>query len=159
MWSRLSVLARALPTGVGASPSPLATQLRHASKAASGTGGVTRSSNPKYRGVKVLGDQPVNAGGIIMRQVSRRYTPGENARIGKDYTIYSTVTGFVEFQRVRLPKPRHFIHVREHSKEEHAEHVAKRIAYRKAEKKRRSQTWQFTVEPVARVAQPSGGAR
>ena len=42
--------------------------VRFAGKKAGGTGGVSRSSNPKYMGIKVHGDQIVKAGGIIYRQ-------------------------------------------------------------------------------------------
>ena len=124
-------------------------QVRHASKAGTGVGGVCRTSRPKSRGVKVLGDQPVKSGSIIVRQLGRRYLPGENAGIGRDDTIYAKIDGFVEFQRVRRPKPRHYVHVRDHNREEHTEQVAKRVALRNTDAQRRRRTWQFTVdEPV-----------
>ena len=60
-----------------------------------------RDSNPKYRGVKVYGGQQVKPGGIILRQVGTRFKPGRNAKLGRDFTIFSLVDGIVEFQKNR----------------------------------------------------------
>lgn len=62
---------------------------RFASKKAGGTGGVTRTSNPKYLGVKIFGDQKAAAGNIILRQRGHRWVPGENVGIGRDHTLYA----------------------------------------------------------------------
>ena len=59
-----------------------------------------RDSNPQYRGVKRFGGQRVKAGGIIIRQVGKRFYPGENVGLGRDYTIYSLVEGTVQFQTI-----------------------------------------------------------
>ena len=106
---------------------PAQQHVRHATKKTGGTGGVSRTSNPKYLGLKIYGDQFAKAGSIIMRQRGARYKPGENVGIGRDYTLYALVDGFVEFTRRRLPKPRTFIHVRAHSAEEHQARVAARV--------------------------------
>eukprot|EP00322_Chrysochromulina_rotalis_P025124 CAMPEP_0115851226 /NCGR_PEP_ID=MMETSP0287-20121206/12372_1 /TAXON_ID=412157 /ORGANISM="Chrysochromulina rotalis, Strain UIO044" /LENGTH=168 /DNA_ID=CAMNT_0003305251 /DNA_START=21 /DNA_END=527 /DNA_ORIENTATION=+ len=100
---------------------------RHATKKTGGSGGVTRTSNPKYLGIKIYGDQFAKAGSIIMRQRGAKYKPGENVGIGRDYTLYAMVDGFVEFTRRRLPRNQTWIHVRSHSREEHQARVAARV--------------------------------
>jgi large subunit ribosomal protein L27 len=56
-----------------------------------------RDSNPKMLGVKVFAGQVVPAGSIIVRQRGTRFRPGDGAGIGRDHTIFATVTGRVEF--------------------------------------------------------------
>lgn len=106
-----------------------------ATKKTGGSGGVSRKHNPKYLGVKVLGDQAVKAGGIIMRQRGHRYVPGENAGIGRDHSIFALVDGIVEFKRVTSTKgyyytspghPRHFINVWPETRDEYAVRIEKR---------------------------------
>ena len=63
-----------------------------------------RDSNPKYRGIKVAGGSAVLAGNIIVRQKGTKYFPGKNVRMGKDYTIFSTIDGIVRFQEKKQPK-------------------------------------------------------
>lgn len=99
-------------------------------KGGSGSGGQTRTSNPKYLGIKVYGDQFAQAGGIIMRQRGAKYKPGENVGIGRDYTLFAKCEGWVEFQRRSLPKPRVWIHVRKGTAEEHRERVRQRVEKR-----------------------------
>ena len=59
-----------------------------------------RDSNAQRRGVKVFGGQQINAGGIIVRQVGTRIHPGNNVGLGKDYTLYARIDGFVTFERL-----------------------------------------------------------
>ena len=92
---------------------------RAASKKAAGSGGVSKTSNAKYLGVKVFGDQFAKAGAAIVRQRGVRYSPGENVGIGRDCSLFALKSGYVEFQRVWLPKKRHFVHIRERTPEEH----------------------------------------
>jgi large subunit ribosomal protein L27 len=103
---------------------------RFASKKSGGSGGVTRTSNPKYLGLKVYGDQFAKAGAIIMRQRGAKYKPGENVGIGRDFTLFAKLDGYVEFTRRSLPKPRTWIHVRPGTAEEHAERVRLRVEAR-----------------------------
>jgi len=104
--------------------------VRHATKKTGGTSD-SKTSNAKYLGIKIYGDQLAKAGAIIMRQRGARYRPGENVGIGRDFTLHALVEGFVEFERRRRPKPRIYIHVRPGTKEEHRERVAARVAERK----------------------------
>ncbi|HOZ01254.1 MAG TPA: 50S ribosomal protein L27 [Candidatus Syntrophosphaera sp.] len=57
-----------------------------------------RNSNPKYRGVKKHGSEYVLAGNIIIRQKGTKFHPGENVGMGRDYTIFSLVEGYVKFE-------------------------------------------------------------
>jgi large subunit ribosomal protein L27 len=50
-------------------------------------------------GVKRFGGQKVTAGSILVRQRGTKFKPGENAGIGKDYTIFAKVDGVVHFKR------------------------------------------------------------
>lgn len=63
-----------------------------------------RDSVAKRLGVKVFGGQAVKAGGIIIRQRGTQYFPGKNTGMGKDHTIYSTITGKVVFTEKALKK-------------------------------------------------------
>lgn len=51
----------------------------------------------KRLGVKVFGGQNVKPGQIIVRQRGRKFIPGDNVDMGKDFTIFSKVNGVVEF--------------------------------------------------------------
>ena len=57
-----------------------------------------RDSNPQYLGVKAYSGQTVNSGSIIVRQHGTKFHPGMNVGLGKDYTIFATVTGIVRFE-------------------------------------------------------------
>ena len=60
-----------------------------------------RDSNAKRLWVKVFGNQPVVAGGIIVRQKGNKFWPGQNVNQGHDFTLYSTVDGMVQFTEKR----------------------------------------------------------
>ncbi len=57
-----------------------------------------RDSNAKYRGIKRFGGQKVSAGSIIVRQCGTKFFPGHNVSIGRDYTLFATADGQVQFQ-------------------------------------------------------------
>jgi len=59
-----------------------------------------RDSNSQRRGVKAFGGEKINAGSIIVRQVGTVFHPGNNVGLGKDYTIFSKIDGFVKFERL-----------------------------------------------------------
>lgn len=58
-----------------------------------------RDSNGQRRGVKRFGGELVHAGHIIVRQVGTRFHPGVNVGMGRDYTIFSLITGRVQFDQ------------------------------------------------------------
>jgi len=57
-----------------------------------------RDSNPQYRGVKLYGGQVAKAGAIIVRQCGTKFFPGNNVGMGRDYTLFATADGQVQFQ-------------------------------------------------------------
>ncbi|MFT3741518.1 MAG: 50S ribosomal protein L27 [Gammaproteobacteria bacterium] len=81
-----------------------------AHKKAGGSTRNGRTSNPKYLGVKLFGDEQVLAGNIIVRQRGTRYHAGENVGIGRDHTLFATANGLVKFQ-VKGPHSRTFVSV------------------------------------------------
>jgi large subunit ribosomal protein L27 len=63
-------------------------------------GGSTRNgrdSESKRLGVKSYGGELINAGTIIIRQRGTTIHPGVNVGMGKDHTLFATVTGTVQF--------------------------------------------------------------
>ncbi|MBN2019640.1 MAG: 50S ribosomal protein L27 [Sedimentisphaerales bacterium] len=56
-----------------------------------------RDSNPKYRSVKLYSGEVVKTGGIIVRQCGTKFFPGKNVQLGRDYTLFATAPGKVEF--------------------------------------------------------------
>ena len=57
-----------------------------------------RDSNSKRLGVKVYGAQPVKSGAIIVRQRGLTFKPGAGVGVGKDYTIFATKNGTVQYE-------------------------------------------------------------
>lgn len=60
-----------------------------------------RDSQSKRLGVKIYGGQPAISGNIIVRQRGTVYHPGTNVGLGKDFTIFATKDGMVEFRKTR----------------------------------------------------------
>jgi large subunit ribosomal protein L27 len=58
-----------------------------------------RDSVSKRLGVKKFGGQQVLAGNILIRQRGRKYLPGRNVGLGRDYTLFALESGVVEFDR------------------------------------------------------------
>ena len=58
--------------------------------------------NAKRLGVKKYDGEVVTAGSIIMRQRGRKFKPGKNVDMGKDFTIFATKEGKVKFQGGRI---------------------------------------------------------
>ncbi|HEX4337052.1 MAG TPA: 50S ribosomal protein L27 [Polyangiaceae bacterium] len=72
-------------------------------------GGSTRNgrdSNSQRRGVKVFGGEQVNAGTILVRQVGQTIAPGRNVGLGRDFTLFSLVTGQVAYEWENKKKKR-----------------------------------------------------
>ena len=55
-----------------------------------------RDSNSQRRGVKAYGGEKISAGSIIVRQVGTVFHPGNNVGLGKDFTIFSKIDGYVK---------------------------------------------------------------
>jgi large subunit ribosomal protein L27 len=58
-----------------------------------------RDSVSKRLGVKKFGGQAVLAGNILIRQRGRKYLPGRNVGLGRDFTLFALESGTVEFDR------------------------------------------------------------
>jgi large subunit ribosomal protein L27 len=56
-----------------------------------------RDSQPKMLGVKRFDGQLVNAGSIIVRQHGTKIHPGKQVGLGRDFTIYALIDGYVKF--------------------------------------------------------------
>jgi len=70
-----------------------------AHKKAGGSSRNGRDSASQRRGVKRFGGQSVRAGNILVRQVGTKFHPGQNVGMGKDYTLFAKIDGFVRFER------------------------------------------------------------
>lgn len=76
-----------------------------AHKKAGGSTRNGRDSQSKRRGVKLFEGQAVKPGGIIIRQKGTKFFPGENCRMGVDFTLFSVKEGkvfFEEKKRIRF---------------------------------------------------------
>lgn len=63
-------------------------------------GGVAKGNKDsvsKRLGVKIYGGQSVISGNIIVRQKGTKIYPGNGVGMGKDFTIFATVNGKVQF--------------------------------------------------------------
>jgi large subunit ribosomal protein L27 len=58
-----------------------------------------RDSVSKRLGVKKFGGQEVLAGNILIRQRGRKYLPGRNVGLGRDFTLFALESGTVQFDR------------------------------------------------------------
>jgi large subunit ribosomal protein L27 len=58
-----------------------------------------RDSNGQRRGTKRYAGQQVKAGNILVRQVGTRIHPGANVGLGKDFTLFATADGVVQYGR------------------------------------------------------------
>ena len=88
-----------LPVRVAPPHSLISIEAAHKKGAGSTKNG--RDSRSQRRGVKVYGDQPVKAGGIIMRQVGNTWHAGNNVGQGKDYTLFALNEGVVKFETIK----------------------------------------------------------
>lgn len=64
---------------------------------ASGVTKGNRDSKPKNLGVKIFAGQHVSPGNIIVRQRGSKFNAGSGTEMGKDYTVFATITGVVSF--------------------------------------------------------------
>jgi large subunit ribosomal protein L27 len=57
-----------------------------------------RDSVSKRLGVKKYGGEQVRAGNILVRQRGTRILPGDNVGLGKDYTLFALIDGYVKYE-------------------------------------------------------------
>lgn len=60
-----------------------------------------RDSGPQYRGVKRFDGEFVQSGNILVRQCGTKIHPGHNVGLGRDFTIFAMMDGYVKFE----PRP------------------------------------------------------
>src|SRR4051794_32378055 len=65
-----------------------------------------RDSVGQRLGVKVGDGQLVPAGSILVRQRGMTFLSGQGTGLGRDYTVFATVTGHVKFEHERRDKKR-----------------------------------------------------
>ena len=65
-----------------------------------------RDSAPKMLGVKRGDGQQVRPGTILVRQRGTQFHPGNNVGMGRDYTIFSMIEGFVKFENASKTRKR-----------------------------------------------------
>src|SRR6476620_11202500 len=65
-----------------------------------------RDSVGQRLGVKVGDGQLVPAGSIVVRQRGMTFLSGTGTGMGKDYTVFATVTGHVRFEHATKTKKR-----------------------------------------------------
>ena len=65
-----------------------------------------RDSVGQRLGVKVGDGQLVPAGSIIVRQRGMTFQPGPGTGLGRDYTVFATVTGRVRFEHATRDRKR-----------------------------------------------------
>lgn len=69
-----------------------------AHKKGSGSTRNGRDSNAQRLGVKRYGGETVEPGNILIRQRGTQVKPGTNVGMGRDFTLYSKISGKVLFE-------------------------------------------------------------
>jgi large subunit ribosomal protein L27 len=59
-----------------------------------------RDSHSQRLGVKKFGGEQVRAGNIIVRQRGTKFKPGNGVGLGRDYTIFAVIDGYVKFETI-----------------------------------------------------------
>ncbi|WBW71132.1 mitochondrial ribosomal protein subunit L27 [Schizosaccharomyces osmophilus] len=86
---------------------PIRTSAKHGGGSAKNSG----DSAGRRLGVKRSENQYVNAGEILIRQRGTKFHPGDNAKLGRDFTIFATVSGYVKFfqKQISLRRTRKYV--------------------------------------------------
>ncbi len=72
-------------------------------------GGSTRNgrdSRAKRLGVKRFDGQFVTAGSVLVRQRGTVFRPGRNVGMGRDFTLFALIDGYVKFEPISRDKRR-----------------------------------------------------
>ena len=77
-----------------------------AHKKGGGSTGNGRDSQSKRLGVKKFGGEQVRSGNILIRQCGTKFKPGNGVGLGRDYTIFAVIDGYVKFETVRNGRKR-----------------------------------------------------
>ena len=68
-----------------------------AHKKAGGSSRNGRDSAGQRLGVKLFGGEKIFGGNVIVRQRGTKFWPGVNVGLGRDHTLFATITGAVKF--------------------------------------------------------------
>ena len=68
---------------------------------AGGTAKGNKDSVSKRLGVKIYGSQAAKPGSILVRQKGTKVPPGDGVMMGKDFSLFAVVSGFVRFYTKR----------------------------------------------------------
>ena len=60
-----------------------------------------RDSESKRLGVKIFGGAYAKGGSIIVRQRGTKFYPRHNVGIGRDHTLFATISGKVAFHKTK----------------------------------------------------------
>ena len=63
-----------------------------------------RDSRGRRLGAKAADGQTVSAGSILYRQRGTKVYPGANVGMGKDHTLFATISGVVKYERLGKDK-------------------------------------------------------
>lgn len=63
-----------------------------------------RDSRGRRLGAKASDGEMVSAGSILYRQRGTKIYPGANVGMGKDHTLYATISGVVKYERLGRDK-------------------------------------------------------
>jgi large subunit ribosomal protein L27 len=63
-----------------------------------------RDSDGQRLGIKRFDGQFVTSGSILVRQHGTRFLAGNNAGLGRDFSVFAMVDGYVKFENVRRDK-------------------------------------------------------
>ena len=63
-----------------------------------------RDSRGRRLGAKAADGQTVSAGSILYRQRGTKVYPGVNVGMGKDHTLFATISGVVKYERLGKDK-------------------------------------------------------
>jgi large subunit ribosomal protein L27 len=107
-----------------------------------------RDSVGQRLGVKAGDGQFVPAGSIIVRQRGQTFLAGTGTGLGKDYTVFATVTGHVKFEHATKSKKR----IRVVAADEVAAAAAAKAAAEKPATKSIPATKAATPKPAAKTS-------
>jgi large subunit ribosomal protein L27 len=65
-----------------------------------------RDSQGQRLGVKKYGGEFVRSGNILVRQHGTHIKPGDNVMVGKDYTLFAIIDGYVVYETIRDDRKR-----------------------------------------------------
>lgn len=63
-----------------------------------------RDSRPKMRGIKLYGGEQAQPGSILVRQQGTKFFAGAGVKMGRDYTLFSTSSGTVNYKTLNGKK-------------------------------------------------------